>query len=101
MRNLQRFVYVSLFLSMASCPAFAAYFDGFFALDTGDYDTAYTEWRSAASAGDAPSMTGLGGLYEDGLGIAKDDVMAFVYYGLRQHWETTKLRPNAASCGSA
>ena len=82
MRSLQRFVYASLFLLMASSTVLAAYFDGFFALDTGDYDTAYTEWRSAASGGDAPSMTGLGGLYEDGLGIAKDDVMAFVYYEL-------------------
>lgn len=43
MRSLQRFVYASLFLLMASSTVFAAYFDGFFALDTGDYDTAYTE----------------------------------------------------------
>ena len=58
----------------------AAYFDGFFALDTGDYDTAYDEWRASAQTGDAKSMTGLGLLYEDGLGVEQDDVMAHAYY---------------------
>mgnify|MGYP002821936452 FL=1 len=62
--------------------ASAAYFDGFFAMDTGDYEGAYNEWRATASTGDAKSMAGLGLLYEDGLGVPQDDIMAHAYYQL-------------------
>jgi hypothetical protein len=82
MRTSCRIVIISLLWSACCSSVLAAYFDGFFALDTGDYETAYSEWRTAASAGDAQSMVGLGTLYEDGLGVAQDDVMAAVYYEL-------------------
>lgn len=68
--------------TLLSTPTRAAYFDGMFAFDTGDYDKAYQEWRAEASKGDPKSMFGLGQLYEDGLGVDKDPVLAYVYYDL-------------------
>ena len=88
----RRIVIVALSVLLITPSAFAAYFDGFFALDTGDYETAYNEWREAASAGDAQSMGGLGGLYEEGLGVERDDVMALVYYEIATVLGDTEAR---------
>ena len=68
----------------------ASYFDGFFALETGDYAVAHEEWRAEAVKGDAKSMGGLGTLYEEGLGVPKDPVLAYVYYELASRLGDTK-----------
>ena len=87
--------------------ASAAYFDGFFAMDTGDYEGAYNQWRATASTGDAKSMAGLGLLYEDSLGVPQDYIMAHAYYqlatllgGLSGAWRIHKseVRSDKSTC---
>jgi len=66
--------------TMGGAPARAAFFDGMFAMENGDYQGAYDEWRAEANRGDAKSLNGLGQLYEEGLGVERDPVLAYVYY---------------------
>lgn len=80
----QRFL--SHFLLLALCIAplgwgadFAA---GQRAYNSGDYETALTEWQPLADAGDADGQFGLGLLYANGFGVDLDDVQALHWYGL-------------------
>jgi hypothetical protein len=52
------------------------------AYNSGDYETALTEWRPFAEAGDADGQFGMGLLYGNGFGVALDDEQALKWYGL-------------------
>lgn len=58
----------------------ADYYDGWRAHDAGDYAKAALEWRKAARSGDVRSQFRLGELYERGRGVAKDPVLALMWY---------------------
>ena len=55
---------------------------GYAAYEAGDYATALKEWRPLAEAGDASAQTNLGFMYENGLGVPKDDAEAVRLYRL-------------------
>jgi len=58
----------------------ATFMDGLAAYDSGDYRTAFEEWRNLAETGDAEAQTALAGLYLDGLGTAVDAAAALRWY---------------------
>lgn len=60
----------------------AAFEDGLRAYDAGDYATAAREWRKLAAACDSQAATALAGLYRDGLGVPRDERLAFRWYFL-------------------
>jgi len=60
----------------------AAFEDGQRAFGNRDYAAAQREWVAAARAGDARALRGLGALYQEGLGVARDPVRAHVFYNL-------------------
>lgn len=49
-----------------SSAARADYVEGLIAYDAGDYQTAESEWREAAEAGDREAMAALGAVYQSG-----------------------------------
>lgn len=53
---------------------------GIRAMHAGDYATAMTELRPLAEAGDAASQFDVGALYDNGLGVAADQVEAARWY---------------------
>ncbi len=52
------------------------------AYDSGDYQTAITEWQPLAEAGHATGQFGMGLLYSNGFGVALDDAQALRWYQL-------------------
>ena len=52
------------------------------AYDSGDYQTAITEWQPLAEAGHAAGQYGMGLLYANGFGVPLDDVQALSWYQL-------------------
>ena len=69
------------FLMTLSLPVSAQDFQkGYAAYEAGDYATALKEWRPLAEAGDASAQTNLGFMYENGLGVPKDDAEAVRLY---------------------
>jgi len=68
------------FMSLHSRPACAEGMRGDEAFSTGDYATAYREWRDSADAGDASSMSAVGTLYDTGHGVPQDFAAALSWY---------------------
>ena len=52
------------------------------AYNSGDYETAISEWQALAEAGDADGQFGMGLLYANGFGVPLDDAEALKWYGL-------------------
>ena len=50
------------------------------AYDSGDYETALTEWQLLAEEGDANGQFGLGLLHDNGFGVALDSLQAIKWY---------------------
>ncbi len=70
-------------LMMVSVPSFSAdYQTGLDAYNRGDYEAALREWRPLAGQGDADARTGLGFMYDEGLGVAKSCTKAGEWYRL-------------------
>ncbi|MBI1943806.1 MAG: sel1 repeat family protein [Betaproteobacteria bacterium] len=46
----------------------------------GDYQTALRQWRPLAERGDRDAQFNIGLLYENGLGVARDDAEALAWY---------------------
>jgi len=63
-----------------SVPVFADVEAGKRAYQAGDYATAMSEFRWDASQGNPAALTGIGVMYEQGLGVAADPYTAFVLY---------------------
>jgi uncharacterized protein len=70
---------IAVFLMVAS-PAWGDYEDGENAYDLGDYATAYREWLPLAQQGNAEAQGKVGGLYEHGRGVARNDREAVKWY---------------------
>lgn len=68
----------SLFL--AAVPLFADTAAGLEAFRTGDYQTAFREWKAAAEKGHADAQFDLGVLYSKGLGVRHDMTEAVAWY---------------------
>jgi len=54
--------------------------DGLAAANRGDFAAAFQIWRSLAEQGDPAAQFNLGLLYENGQGVAQDDVLAFRWF---------------------
>ncbi len=65
-------LWAGLVLLVLLAPARADFVDGLAAYDGGDYETAVTEWRPLAEAGDADAQVALAGLYATGNGVKRD-----------------------------
>ncbi len=60
--------------------AWAGFDEGLSAYTSGDFDTAFREFTVMAQKDDTESKYMLGMLYEEGQGVAKDDVQAAYWY---------------------
>ena len=63
-----------------SSPSGADFQAGLEAYNQGDYAAALGEWKPLAEAGDAAAQFNLGRLYEEGRGVPRDGVRAFLWY---------------------
>ena len=68
-------------LYLSAPPAVADFASATSAYDSGDYATAFREWRRLAEAGDTNSQIALAGLYRSGIGRGIDFVRAAHWYG--------------------
>ena len=55
---------------------------GLDAYNSGDYETALTEFQPLADAGDVGGQFGLGQMYGNGFGVMMDDALAIKWYTL-------------------
>ncbi len=70
-----------LFLTtVLSASAWAGFDEGVDAYDNGDFATAFSEWKPLADAGDDVAQYSIGGLYEAGLGVKKNEAEAAAWY---------------------
>ena len=77
-----RFVVVFL-LFVSGVSAHAADFQtGSDAYDRGDYATALEEWRPLAEQGHAEAQYHLGVMYDEGTGVSKDNVFAYMWFSV-------------------
>ena len=77
MKTFLKIQFLSLVLVLcAPLVAFAGYDDGAAAVQSGDYQTAYREFKKAAQDGDAESQNCLAYMHYMGLGAEKDLVEA-------------------------
>ena len=63
-------------------PARADFQAGARAFRAGDYGSARAAWEDRARAGEAAAQVALGGLYDGGLGVARDHARAVAWYRL-------------------
>jgi TPR repeat protein len=75
-----KFLVILLAGMLATAPAWAGFDEGMNAYSSGDYDTAAREFKLLADRGDKESQYLLGLLYEEGQGLARDDVEAAYWY---------------------
>lgn len=84
MKRIRHFTTASLTLaivcSLFDDPARAGLKEGVTAYETGDLPLAFKEFRAAAEKGEADCQYNLALMYEKGLGIAKDEKEAVVWY---------------------
>lgn len=66
------------------------------AYNSGDYETAITEWQPLAEAGDANGQFGMGLLYANGFGVSLDDAEALKWYGLAAEQNHANAQCNIA-----
>jgi len=76
----KRFILIVWFLLLAPSALQAGYQEGMAAHEAGDYVTALREWRPLAEGGDAMAQNALGVMYQDGLGVEKNDVTAAKWF---------------------
>lgn len=76
-------IFFVVLLSMFSPISWGADFQkGQAAYDSGDYQTAITEWQPLAESGQAGGQFGMGLLYANGFGVSMDDDQALRWYRL-------------------
>jgi TPR repeat protein len=66
------------------------------AYNSGDYETAITEWQPLAEDGDADGQFGMGLLYANGFGVPLDDTQALKWYGLAAEQNHANAQCNIA-----
>lgn len=69
-----------LLLLAAPLPALADFEAGVAAARAGDYELARREWQPLAEAGNPDAQFNLALLYENGLGVARNDIEALAWY---------------------
>jgi TPR repeat protein len=67
-------------ITLSSCPAWAGLQEGVAAYEAGNLPLAVKEFRTAAETGDANCQYNLALMYERGIGVAKDEQEARVWY---------------------
>ena len=83
MKATLRTVFLALAIMALAVPANAGPFeDGMAAYNRGDYATALKLWRPLAEQGDTIAQSNLGVMYEFGLGVPRDFVQAYLWFGL-------------------
>ena len=80
MRMLSRTVLALFLLLLASSAIGGDFKKGWKAYSSTDYETALSEWRDLADAGNANACYGMGLLYGNGFGVDMNDDMALKYY---------------------
>jgi len=80
MRRIAATLAVVAALLFSAGSAWADWDDGFAAVERGDYATAIQEWRPLAEQGDADAQTLIGMMYNEGLGVPKNDAEAVKWY---------------------
>ena len=96
MRICQLSLLAALSLLLSSIAWSADFATGRVAYDSGDYETALTEWRPLAEAGDADGQFGMGLLYGNGYGVELDDFQALKWYVLAAGQGHAKAQCNIA-----
>ncbi len=66
------------------------------AYNSGDYQTAITEWQPLAEAGHAAGQFGMGLLYANGFGVSLDDAQALKWYQLAAEQNHADAQSNIA-----
>jgi TPR repeat protein len=69
---------------------------GLQAYNSGDYQTALTEWQPLAEANNADAQFGMGLLYANGFGVALDDAQALKWYLLAAEQNHADAQVNLA-----
>ena len=70
-------------LSLAFTPLAAQDFNtGLDAYNSGDYAAALREWRPLAEKGNAVAQTELGWMYQNGLSVPQDNILAHMWYNI-------------------
>lgn len=88
---------LTVFLLLISPISWGAEIDkGQAAYDSGDYQTAITEWQPLAEAGHAAGQFGMGLLYSNGFGVALDDAQALRWYQLAAEQNHSDAQCNIA-----
>ena len=83
LRRVLPFLAMCLFMTSSSCIVWHSYYnDGVDAVNRGDYATALREWQRLAEQEHAAAQNGLGVMYEEGNGVPKDYVAAYMWYTL-------------------
>ncbi|MCH7853918.1 MAG: sel1 repeat family protein [Proteobacteria bacterium] len=80
MRTVTTFFLTMIPLMLASISWSADFAKGQSAYDSGDYETALTEWQLLAEEGDANGQFGLGLLHDNGFGVPLDSLQAAEWY---------------------
>ncbi len=70
----------ALFTSLVSSSAIAGFEEGIAAYQANNIPLAFKEFSAAAEAGHADSQFNLGIMYEQGIGVSKDEKQAIVWY---------------------
>lgn len=74
------FKIASLTTLLVATAAWAGFDEGMSAYTSGDFETAFKEFTVMANKDDTESRYMLGMLYEEGQGVARDDVVAAYWY---------------------
>ncbi len=79
--TMRRLILTSVLLfGLAAPPAWADFDAGVAAYDSGDYETAFREFKTLAEQGDAHAQASLGFMYENGRGVVQDYAEAVKWY---------------------
>ena len=74
------FMLSALFVSILSSPALAGFTEGVAAYEAGNLPLAFKEFQGAAEEGHSDSQFNLGLMYENGIGVSKDEKKAVAWY---------------------
>ncbi len=70
----------ALLVGLGTPPAWADFYAGVAAYNSGDYETAFREFKPLAEQGDAHAQFNLGYMYHKGEGVPQDDAEAVKWF---------------------
>lgn len=80
MKIMKSFILAVLFVFVLNSPVFAGFTEGVAAYEASNLPLAFKEFREAAEEGHSDSQFNLGLMYENGLGVSKEEKMAVAWY---------------------